>query len=122
VAAAAGAAFTKITGCDVESSRRAVVLPANGREPDEFEREFLEEVKLPDVDRAQAHWAKVKGDFTKGSRYGRGLDLSAGATDDQLGQLDLESRWEALLRARFERGGAGSPSSYARYPQASRAL
>ena len=117
-AVAAGAAFTKITGCDVESSQRALMPPADGHEPDDFEREFLDEVKLPSVEAAQAHWKKVKDAFAKGTRYCQGLDISAGASDEQFSRLDLESRWEARLRARFERVGPGSPASHARFPQA----
>ena len=119
-AVAAGAAFTKITGVGVESSQRTVVLPADGHEPDAFEREFLDEVKLPDVARAQGHWKKAMDGFTKGTRYCRGLDISAGISDDQLAQVDLESRWEAILRTRFERVGPGSPASHARFGQASK--
>lgn len=116
-AVAAGAAFTKITGCDVTSSRRVVVPPVDGHEPDDFEREFLDEVKLPDVAQAQAHWKTAKDSFSKGTRYCRGLDISNGVSDDQLAQLDLESRWEAILRTRFERVAPGSPASHARFPQ-----
>lgn len=109
-AVAAGAAFTKITGCDVESNRRVVVPPVDGAEADEFEREFLEEVKLPCVERALAHWSQVKDRFARGTRWCRGLDLSQGASAEIIAHLDMESRWEALLRGRFERTWHGSPS------------
>lgn len=111
-ALAAGNAFTKITGCDVQSSQVAVPDPT---EFDDFEREFLDDIKMPSVERAQAHWDKVKGTFAKGTRWCRGLDLSKGATEEQLAQLDLESRWEAYLRGRFERTSHVSFASLERY-------
>lgn len=107
-AVAAGAAFTKITGFEVESSQRALVPPADGHEPDDFEREFLDEVKLPSAEAAQAYWKKAKDAFTKGTRYCRGFDVSKGASEEQLAELDLESRWETLLRAHFESTGTRS--------------
>lgn len=113
-AVAAGAAFTKITGCDVESNRRAVVLPADGSRPDEFEREFLDEVKLPCVETAFAHWSQVKDRYAKGTRWCRGVDLSQGANNEALAQVDMESRWERLLCGRFERTWHGTPADLER--------
>jgi uncharacterized protein (TIGR02270 family) len=115
-AVAAGQAFTKITGADIESDKRVQVPPADGHEPDEFEKEFLDEVKLPDLDRARAHWSKVRDQFSKGSRWCRGLDLS-NAGREILDRLDLESRWEACLRGKFEGSWLGSPSDLEQFPQ-----
>lgn len=100
-AIAAGAAFTKITGVDIDSDQRVKLPPEDGSEPDEFEQEFLEEAKLPDPQRAQAHWDKVREEFAQGSRWCRGFDLSDGCSAALMEQLDLESRWETCLRERY---------------------
>ena len=54
-AVAAGTAFAKITGFEATSDRRVVVPPADGHEPDNFEKEFLDQVVLPDPAKARAH-------------------------------------------------------------------
>ena len=99
---AAGQAFTTITGCDIDSGRRTLLPPEDGHEPDEFEREFLDEANLPSSERARAAWSKLAPAFADGSRWCRGLDLSRGATTDALDQLDLASRGEAILREHFD--------------------
>jgi uncharacterized protein (TIGR02270 family) len=113
----AGAAFTKITGVDIASDRRVLLPPEDGHEPDEFEKEFLDEVFLPSPELARAHWQKVEPQFRKGTRWCRGLDLSEGGSRELWNRLDLESRWEAHLRARFERRWPGSPADLERFPQ-----
>lgn len=116
-AMAAAAAFTKITGAEIDSDKRVQLPPQDGHEPDEFEREFLDEVFLPSVELAREHWKKVREAFSKGSRWCRGFDLSRGATNDILAQLDLESRWEACLRGKFEGTWHGSLIDLEAFPQ-----
>ena len=116
-AVAAGAAFTKITGADIESDKAVQVPPEDGSEPDEFEQEFLDEVTLPDTASAQAHWKKIKQEFSKGTRWCRGLNLSQGAANEVIAQLDLESRWQAVLRSRFEGTWRGSLIDLEVFPQ-----
>jgi uncharacterized protein (TIGR02270 family) len=116
-AVAAGAAFTKITGANIDSDKRIQLLPEDGHEPDEFEREFLDEVILPSSELAQAHWKKVEEAFSKGTRWCRGIDLSQGATNEALAQLDLESRWAACLRGKFEGTWHGSLVDLEVFPQ-----
>jgi uncharacterized protein (TIGR02270 family) len=116
-ALAAGAAFTKMTGQDIDSKERTTLPPKTGEQPDEFEAEFLEEVTLPDEKLARAHWEKVKPRFTRTTRLCRGLDFSRGAAPDTLAQLDMESRWELFLRSRFNRTWNGSPADLERFPQ-----
>jgi uncharacterized protein (TIGR02270 family) len=115
-AVAAGQAFSKITGQDVESNQRVTVPPPDGKEPDEFEKEFLDEVKLPDVERARAHWKKTEAQFRQGTRWSRGLNLSKGVTPEILMQLDLESRFEACLRGKFEGSWQGGLSDLEAFP------
>jgi uncharacterized protein (TIGR02270 family) len=116
-AVAAGAAFTKVTGCDIESDKRVQLPPEDGSKPDEFEKEFLDEAKLPDVRKARDHWARVKPQLSRFTRVGRGFDLSRGAPPEILGQLDMESRWEACLRGKFEGTWPGLPFDLERFPQ-----
>lgn len=116
-AVAAGVAFTKLTGCDVESDKRVQLPPEDGSEPDEFEKEFLDEAKLPDVQKARDHWAKVKPQLSRFTRVCRGFDLSQGAKPEILDQLDMESRWETCLRGKFEGTWQGGPFDLERFPQ-----
>jgi uncharacterized protein (TIGR02270 family) len=112
-AAAAGAAFTKITGQDIDSKDRAKVAPEGGEEPDEF----LEELTLPSQDLARSHWNKVKPLLAKATRVCKGFDLSRGATPEVLGRLDMESRWELFLRSKYTGAWSGSPVTLERFPQ-----
>lgn len=105
-AAAAGAAYQRITGMDVESGTRARVVPAGAPEPDAFEREFLDEVALPDPAKAAAHWDAVRKDFETGTRWCAGIDLGAAGAPPADARLGLGVRREAALRAAFH-GAAG---------------
>jgi len=116
-AAAAGAAFTKITGADIESDQKVQVPPEDGSEPDEFEREFLDEVTLPDPASARAHWEQVKAEFSSGTRWCHGLNLSGAPTPELLVQLDLESRRQACLRSMFVATWHGSLIDFEVFPQ-----
>jgi uncharacterized protein (TIGR02270 family) len=118
VAAAAAAAFSKITGLDIDSKDQATLPPKNGKEPDEFEAEFLDEITLPDPALARAQWGKLKPPVTRATRVCRGFDLSRGAPPESVAKLDMESRWEFFLRSRFTRAWSGSPADLERFPQA----
>ncbi|UCC71422.1 MAG: hypothetical protein JSV86_13630 [Gemmatimonadota bacterium] len=113
----AAVAFSKITGYDIESDSRATLLPEDGTEPDEFDAEFLDEVMLPDPERAHAHWDSVKGGLGGAQRICRGFDLRGGLDRDQFASLDMESRWEVCLRARYCGAWNGSPLSLEVFPQ-----
>ena len=93
-AAAAGAAFSKMTGQDIESKR-------------------------PDPNLARARWEKMKPRFAHATRLCRGHDLTRGAAPDILGKLDMESRWEFFLRSRFNGAWSGSPADLERFPHPS---
>lgn len=118
-AVAAGAAFTKMTGAEIESSTVAT-LPSDGSPPlDEFEMEFLGEVRLPSPALAQRHWDKVKGHLAQASRICRGVDVGGRLDPESFALLDMESRWEACLRARFHGAWSGSPVRLERFPMTS---
>ncbi len=116
-AAFAGQAFTKITGEDVDSGRRTIVPPADGKEPDEFEAEFLDEVQLPDERKARAAWETRGRDFAKGTRWCRGHDLTRGPSPEALDALDRESLWEARLRGILAGSWKGRPADLEAFPQ-----
>jgi hypothetical protein len=117
-AAAAGAAFTKITGADIESDQKVLVPYEDVSEPDDFEQEFFDEVTLPDPASAREHWEQVKAEFSSGTRWCRGLNLSEAPTHELLVQLDLESRRQACLRGKFEATWHGSLIDLEVFPQA----
>ena len=117
-AAAAGAAFTKMTGLEVESDRYVAVAPAGGAAPDAFDAEFQEEVALPDPSKATQGWNAVKLRLERSQRVCRGFDLSGGLGPDAFESLDLASRWELMMRSRFLGLWEGTPLSLEVFPQA----
>lgn len=116
-AAAAASAFTKLTGQSVDSDQRAALPPEGSGEPDEFEAEFQEEVTLPDPELSRRHWELVKPQLQRASRLQRGFDVGRGLTPEEFAMLDMESRWEMWLRARFQGTWRGSPLGLERFPQ-----
>ena len=78
--------------------------------------EFLDEVKLPSPALAQRHWDKVKGHLAQASRICRGVDVGGRLDPEGFALLDMESRWEACLRARFYGVWSGSPVRLERFP------
>ena len=116
-AVAAGAAFTKMTGAEIDSTT-VVSLPANGSAPpDEFEAEFVDEAALPSPALAERHWDQVKGRLARASRMCCGVDVGGPLDPLEFAALDMESRWEASLRARFTGLWSGSPLRLERFPQ-----
>lgn len=115
-AVAAAAAFTKITNCRIDSEQRVTLPPDDGSTADELEQEFLEEVFLPDPELARQHWSQLRERFSHGTRWCRGFDLSQGTPAEVLAQLDLESRWEACLRGKFEETWTGTRVDLERFP------
>src|SRR5207247_9427685 len=91
-AAAAGAAFTKMTGQNIDSEKNAKLPPENGSVPDEFEAEFQEEVTLPDPEVAHRNWKLVKPVFQQASSIRRGLDRGGAPKATLYSALDMVSR------------------------------
>jgi uncharacterized protein (TIGR02270 family) len=117
-AGAAGAAFTRITGVEALSGARVALRPAHGRPPDEFEAAFLEEVTLPDAARARDAWEAMRPDVEHVPRLCRGRDVTHAPDAEGLACLDMESRWELLLRQRFHHGGDVTARRLDVFPQA----
>src|SRR2546426_10550881 len=96
-AAAAGAAFTKMTGQNIDSETKAKLPPENGAEPDEFEAELQEEVTLPDPEVAQRHWKLVKPVFQQACRLRRGVGVGGARTPGVFGAGGTGWRGGSLL-------------------------
>jgi uncharacterized protein (TIGR02270 family) len=116
-AAAAGVAFTKMTGRDVESDTHVKVSPDGKPPADDFEAEFMDDVFLPDPALARKYWQELVATLARAPRICRGLDVSQPLTPEQFATLDMESRWEYCLRARLFSGWQGTPLVLERYPQ-----
>lgn len=116
-AAAAGAAFTKMTGQDIDSNDRATLPHVIVDEADEFAAEFAEEVVLPDPERARRYWQEMTDWVTHVPRLCRGYDIGRGLDQNAFAALDMEARWEVMLRCRFTGAWKGSPLSLEVFPQ-----
>lgn len=117
LAVEAGKAFARITGRDVQSQVRVQLPPEDGHEPDDFEKQFLDEAFLPDPAMAREHWEKIKGRSTEAPRWCRGSAVTREITRGQAELLDLPARYEAYLRARFDGRWNVNPVFLERFPQ-----
>ncbi len=104
-AAAAGAAFQRMTGIAAGSGDRV--------------RQFLPEVKLSDVALARKGWAALCQRFVGATRLCRGVDVSRGAPQSAVADFDRESLWELKPRECFEKRWEGGPADLERLPQLS---
>ena len=104
LAAAAGEAFTRITGAEVRGQRRQLPVPDGA---DEFSREMAPEVWLPDVPKARALLERHGAEWAAGPRWCNGARLDGEHPRERLTQLDLEARWDVAARAAL----AGRPVS-----------
>lgn len=102
VAVAAGRAFSKITGVDIDPLREAGTSSA-GLEADD------EPVALPSAKAATRHWRNVRDKFSTGRRWLGGLEVSGGLSPNAADKLDLESRFEVCLRGRFQGAWKSTP-------------
>jgi hypothetical protein len=102
-AEAAGAAFFRMTGFDTGPAKRVALPPPAEAGPDAAE--FADEAFVPDPALAKRQWESRKEEFAKGLRWSRGL-AADGA--EHASALDLGSRFETLLRAKFRGAGGGA--------------
>ncbi|MBI5718677.1 MAG: hypothetical protein HZC37_13420 [Burkholderiales bacterium] len=98
LAAAAGEAFTRLTGHDVRGERRTLPVSDGA---DEFEREMAPAVWLPDVERARALLERHGEHWAGGTRWCAGARVDSELDREGLQRLDLEARWDAAARAAF---------------------
>lgn len=104
LAAAAGEAFTRITGTEVRGQRQQLPVPEAA---DEFSREMAPEVWLPDVPKARALLERYATEWAAGPRWCNGARLDGDHARAVLTELDLEARWDVAARAAL----AGRPVS-----------
>lgn len=121
-AIAAADALSCLTGVDLESKQRVQLPPEDGHKPDEFEKEFLEEAKLPDIPKAREAAAAAKAKFGSATRIRQGLDVAGALAPEQRDRLDLRGRAECHLRARAAGRWSGSAFDLERFPSSSRPL
>lgn len=95
-AAAAGTAFTRLTGLDVDGSRHTLPVSADA---DDFEREFANDVWLPDAARARQAWERHGERWRAGRRWCRGHEVSATLSSAAQATIDLAARWDFGMRA-----------------------
>jgi hypothetical protein len=112
-AAAAGAAFTKLTGHDVTSPRTASTAPADA---DPFDAEFADVVALPDAAQARALWSRMRDAAAGVGRLCRGIDVARPLDAATAARLDMESRRECFLRARYYGAWDGGPATLEAFP------
>lgn len=106
LAAAAGEAFTLMTGSDVRGKRQTAPVADDA---DEFEREFAPLVWTPDLGKAQAWWREQGKSLATGNRWRRGKDVGGICPPQTLAELDLEARWDAAARAVLAGNPVASP-------------
>jgi uncharacterized protein (TIGR02270 family) len=116
-AVAAGAAFTKLTGREIDSDFRIELPPEDGSEPAGFDKYFLDEAFLPDPARAWGCWREIRERLAGATRWSRGFDLSQGASREVLARLDLESYWQACLRGQWEGTWHGNMADLEVFPR-----
>ena len=104
LAAAAGEAFTRITGADIRGHRKTLDVAADA---DEFAREFAPDVWLPDAAKARAYLKRYGSIIAGGARWRAGVDVGGECTPEALARVDLEARWDLCARAAL----AGKPSA-----------
>jgi uncharacterized protein (TIGR02270 family) len=114
---AAGMAFTKMLGADIDSDRRSELPPTEPSGDPQLDAEFVEDIMLPDADAAQRVWAAAWERLSAAEKICCGADVSRGARAEQFSTFDLRSRWYIAARNRFYGIAGPSPIDLARFPQ-----
>jgi uncharacterized protein (TIGR02270 family) len=113
-AAAAGVAFTRITGQTLKAVGKAQLPPKDSSAPDDFEKEFLEEVYLPDAKEASDYWESNRSKYSSGQRYSQGKPVPEAPPFSV--ELDIVSIREACQRAAFNNKPAPRGREFERFP------
>ena len=71
----------------------------------------------PDPERARRHWELMRPGLQHASRLQRGCDVGRALSAEEFARLDMESRWQMWLRARFQGVWRGSPTRLEQFPQ-----
>lgn len=96
LAAAAGGAFTRITGADIRGQRTTLPVPDDA---DEFTREMAPDVWLPDAVKAKALLDRHGAAWAAGRRWCNGVRVDGEVDRELLKQMDFEARWDIAARA-----------------------
>lgn len=96
VAAAAGDAFVRITGQEIERRRTSVPVAADA---DDFQHEFAGDVWLPDPRSALRVWERDGAHWRSGQRWCRGFEISTRLSDAARQDIDLEALGDFAARA-----------------------
>lgn len=102
LARAAGAAFVRITAADGIAADRPPPTPAGLSED---ERDFLDETKPPDPDKARAAWEEVKSGFAAEGRWQCGREVSREPLGEGFNSLSLQTRRDLYLSVRARDAG-----------------
>ena len=116
-AIAAGEAFARLTGADLGPGEHVTLPAEGGGEPDAFDEEFLDTGTLPDPAKARAHWDRVATTLGGLTRIAHGRDVSGAIPADAPSWLDMQSRYEYWMRARFRGTWGGTPMQLDVFPQ-----
>jgi len=106
LAAAAGEAFTRITGADVRGHRKTMPVAPDA---DDFAKEFAPDVWIPDPAKAQAYLKRYGAIIATGTRWRAGVDVGGECTPEALARVDLEARWDMCARAALARAPTVPP-------------
>lgn len=99
---AAGEAFSRITGTEIQGERRTLPAPDDA---DEIDREMAPLVWMPDVAKARRALEEHGARWSAAPRWCAGRRMDAPFGPDDLAPLDLQARWDVAARAAF----AGRP-------------
>ena len=101
---AAGLAFTRITGAEIQGERQTLPVPDDA---DEIEREMAPLVWMPDVAKAARLLGEHGAQWNAATRWCAGRRMDVAFAADDLAALDLQARWDVAARAAL----AGRPVS-----------
>ena len=104
--------FAKLTGEDVASPRTAEVGGGDG--PDDPPADT---VALPDPARAREVWQRVGPALARAERIYAGVDVGRPVDVQAAARLDMESRWDLSLRARYHGAWQGTAPQLEVFPQ-----
>lgn len=93
---AAGEAFTRITGAEIQGDRRTLPVPDDA---DEIDREMAPLVWMPDVAKARRLLDEHGARWNAASRWCAGRRMDIPLSPDEVSTLDLQARWDAAARA-----------------------
>ena len=107
LAAAAGDAFTRITGADIRGRRSTLPVPDDA---DEFSREMAPDVWLPDAAKAKALMDRHGAAWAGGHRWCNGVQVDGEVDRELLKQMDFEARWDVAARAAMSGRPVSAPA------------